>query len=257
MKMNAICEKCISSFVEKKATFLVEFDVTEAQVYSLTCKMGHTFSVVLQAMKFELLYEIACDAYIDGHSQSSVSVFSASLERFFEFIIQTYAMHQKIKKDIFVRTWKQMSRQSERQLGAFLIYHLALTGENYELNKKMAEFRNKVIHKGYIPKKHEVEVYGEFVLSEIYSICLKLKGLNFWPSVMEAYRLNIDSAIARTPNNENPTSAGQSNVINLTMPDQLFGHKTFQQAIQETCNRRLRFREMANTIKGLSLGNPK
>ena len=66
---------------------LIEYEITESPIYKLKCNKGHTFNIILQHQKFEILYEMACDAFLDGHYQSSVSTFASSLERFYEFFI--------------------------------------------------------------------------------------------------------------------------------------------------------------------------
>ena len=61
--------------------------------------------------------------------------------------------------------WKQVSSQSERQLGAF-IFLWAATFRTIPklLPPKEVELRNEVIHKGRIPAKDRAIKYGEAVL---------------------------------------------------------------------------------------------
>ncbi len=63
-----------------------------------------------------------------------------------------------------------MARQSERQFGAFLMIHLLVSGTAYQMNQKMVEWRNKVIHQGYIPKPGEAESYGEHVFNQKFAL---------------------------------------------------------------------------------------
>ena len=65
----------------------------------------------------------------------------------------------------FRNSWKLVSNQSERQLGAFLFLYLNENRKtaNY-LSNPVVSFRNNVIHKGYIPTYREACDYGEDVL---------------------------------------------------------------------------------------------
>ncbi|RTY77475.1 hypothetical protein EKL97_15285 [Flavobacterium sp. LS1P28] len=67
-----------------------------------------------------------------------------------------------------------MANQSERQLGALLIICLQ-EGMANRLEAQRSTFRNKVIHKGYIPSSKEVIDYGQYVLTFIQTT---LKELN-------------------------------------------------------------------------------
>jgi len=70
---------------------------------------------------------------------------------------------------------KQISRQSERQIGTFLYLYLLEYGKTYKLNNNITEFRNKVIHKGYIPTQEEAMKNADRIYMEIYSITKLLK----------------------------------------------------------------------------------
>jgi len=83
---------------------------------------------------------------------------------------------QGIAEDEFRKTWKLVANQSERQLGAFVFLYLAKNGKSVKyLTDKAINFRNKVIHKGYIPTLDETSDYGHEVLSFIDPILDDLK----------------------------------------------------------------------------------
>jgi len=86
--------------------------------------------------------------------------------------------------EAFNLLFKQMSNQSERQLGAFLTLYLTETGEMFKHDNDLAKFRNKVIHKGWIPTCEEA---FEFC-SKIHAIILQITDmlrLNFSDAVQE------------------------------------------------------------------------
>lgn len=150
-------------------------DYYDEVVAHITCKRGHKSALMLQSQKFEVLLESAANALLEGYTLEAASTLSSAYERFFEFAINVLCSKQKINEEGLKETFKQVSRQSERQLGAFLFLYLLEFGESYQINKKIVEFRNKVIHKGYIPTPIEVEGFGEKVYTEIYLVTQKLK----------------------------------------------------------------------------------
>ncbi|BDY04582.1 hypothetical protein F0521_16230 [Ferrimonas sp. YFM] len=66
-----------------------------------------------------------------------------------------------------------MANQSERQLGAYINGYFTKYGEPPALlNNQKASFRNKVIHKGYIPTVKEALAFGE----NVHSIIMEVVG---------------------------------------------------------------------------------
>lgn len=71
-------------------------------------------------------------------------------------------------QEAVAEAWKALSRQSERQLGAYISASLLLFKECPSLpNNKQIEFRNSVIHKGYIPTVDEAANFGDHVMALI------------------------------------------------------------------------------------------
>ena len=130
------------------------------------CTKGHDSIILYDERKYDLLFISACHALISGYEREAVSSFAASLERVFEFFIFVASRHCKISPGVVENTWKLMAKQSERQLGSFLAFYELLTNAVYPLDNKMVEFRNKVIHQGYIPDENEAEIFGEYVFNQ-------------------------------------------------------------------------------------------
>ena len=151
-----------------------EVELNDENLYEFICPKGHRTLTQLQEKKFEILFDLASMALLDGYTKEAVSTYASSLERFIEFYILVVSLKNEVLIDDFIKTWKLMSRQSERQLGAFFILQL-LGKKDVKWEEKYVSFRNKVVHQGYIPKSEEAIEYGQYVLSFISKL---LKELN-------------------------------------------------------------------------------
>jgi hypothetical protein len=156
---------------------LLEFN--ENNSYVIECVKGHKSESHLQNQKFELLFDMGAMALNDGYSKECVSTLASSLERFIEFVIKFVCTKHKIEVDNYIEMWKQMSSQSERQLGAFYALQTIEFGHpKFLLDNDKVKFRNMVIHKGYIPSKQEALEYGEYVLDFIVTCSKELKSID-------------------------------------------------------------------------------
>lgn len=154
MRIPLTCMKC---FREKNspANEVYPAELMENGVYKMTCKYGHTTYTTLQEMKFEILYDLAANAIIDGYYREAILSFTSSLERFYEFYIETISIKNNVMENNYLETWKVISSQSERQLGAYIFTYLNETGLAPPLlHNKFIKLRNEVAHKGkYQPRK--------------------------------------------------------------------------------------------------------
>jgi len=142
--------------------------------------------------KFDVLFEMASIALIEGYYREAVSNFAASLERFLEFYVDFACFEDGIFATEFELAWKQMSSQSERQIGAFLFTYLCRTGKALRyLDNKQVQFRNAVIHKGYIPGYDETFEYGKAVLAYMDPIMFDLEQ-NHQEKLREHEKLMMD-----------------------------------------------------------------
>ncbi|MCA0894907.1 hypothetical protein [Microbulbifer agarilyticus] len=175
MKIFTMCMECQKELGHPSFEPILA-DYYDEPVAHFECGRGHICALMLQSQKFEILLESAVNALLAGYTLEASSTFSSAYERFFEFVISVFCSKQKVDKDELAKTFKQVSRQSERQLGAFLYLYLMEFGVNYQINMDIIEFRNKVIHKGYIPSPDEVEKFAEKIYTEIYQVTQKLKS---------------------------------------------------------------------------------
>ncbi|MBL1264283.1 hypothetical protein [Candidatus Methylomicrobium oryzae] len=186
MKIQYLCPQCHpeprkSSIVTLRDLFEVEQkQISDNGIHPAKCDKGHEFVIIFEAAKFETLFDIGMNALRDGYPREAVSSFTASFERFLEFYIR-YVWHlKKIEPSIIEKTWKLMENQSERQLGAFISLYTVEQKESPPcLSNEKSKFRNKVIHKGYIPSINEAINFGKTVYEIILEIVIKLEN---WPN---------------------------------------------------------------------------
>lgn len=175
MKILTMCMECQKELGHPSFEPIIADYYEEALAY-IECSKGHKSAILLQSQKFEVLLESAANALIEGYTLEAASSLSSAYERFFEFAINVYCNKNNISKEALNETFKQVSKQSERQVGGFLFLHLLTFGTHYTLNKKIPELRNKVIHQGYIPTPDEVANLGDFIYSEISTITNLIKS---------------------------------------------------------------------------------
>ena len=167
MKLLMQCMTCLRKLDNPKMEF-TEVEFRDDGRYVICCPHGHESVTVLQEQKFEILFDIGANAIIDGYYREAISSFTSSLERFYEFCINIFCEHRSLDDDVYKKTWKQVSNQSERQLGAFLFLWANELGEiPILLSNDDIKLRNEVIHKGKIPTKEEALEYGKKVLQII------------------------------------------------------------------------------------------
>ena len=169
MKLVSICNEC-KSYNKVYTNFYEDF------VAKGKCSCGAEIIIVLQNPKYEFLFESAVNALIEGYTIEAATTLSSAYERFFEFCIRVFCRKCNIDQEGLKSTFKEVSHQSERQLGAFLFLYLLVFTQSYKINHKIAEFRNKTVHKGYIPTPEQVYDYGNLIYKEVYNISKELRN---------------------------------------------------------------------------------
>jgi hypothetical protein len=163
--------------IDKGTEFVDEFlvpisEIKDEPIYDVNCSKGHKTQCLLMNEKFEVLFDLGFNGFIDGYYREAVLSFASALERFHEFLIRVI-LHDDVNSRIFDDAWKIVRNQSERQLGAFVFLYLLKIKECPPmLNEQDVAFRNGVIHKGYIPTSDETIEFGENVRS-VVNIALK------------------------------------------------------------------------------------
>jgi hypothetical protein len=174
--LDVVCPVCGGCQCDDDHRFPVACDISDDNIYRVVCPDGHQSYVGLRMYKFEILFEMGSIALIEGYYREAVANFVASLERFLEFYIDFACYEDGIDVQEFKLAWKQVSSQSERQIGAFLFSYLRRTGKALKyLDNKNVQFRNEVIHKGYIPNFDETFAFGQAVLEYMDPIMFELE----------------------------------------------------------------------------------
>jgi Arc/MetJ-type ribon-helix-helix transcriptional regulator len=174
-----IATSCITCAMERDSLEKGEVlfaDLNDDDILVARCPKGHEVRFVLQQLRFEVLMEMGAMALLDGYYRKAVSSFAAAVERFMEFYIRAACGGRGVATEALTNTWKLMSSQSERQLGAFMALYLLEEGAAPSLDAKMTEFRNAVIHKGRFPSRSEAYRYGEWAFSFMVEAGAKLRS---------------------------------------------------------------------------------
>lgn len=178
MRLAFICMKC--TFGEDASShppYPKYVELRDDGRYEFTCENGHTTVTVLQQQKFEVIFDLGAYAILDGYYREAVASFTSSLERFYEFFIKASLFEDGLEESVVTESWKKVSSQSERQLGAFIFLYLRCFSESPSLLRQtQIQFRNEVIHKGKIPSREEAIKYGQEVLDTIRPILRRVKA---------------------------------------------------------------------------------
>ncbi|MFQ2645985.1 hypothetical protein ACK3ZP_02675 [Aeromonas caviae] len=181
MKLHNTCPMCMRDAFKATGLSVLTFKVDHHQladsgIHPVNCNHGHEFVIIFSGAKFEVLFDIGMNAINDGYAREAVSSFTSSLERFYEFFIRYCSYKNQIDDSIYDRAWKDISNQSERQLGAYIFTYLIKYKETpVLLSNKMVSFRNSVIHKGYIPTIKEAITFGNNVYDCIMNVVKSLE----------------------------------------------------------------------------------
>jgi hypothetical protein len=160
---------------ESRTAYSRVCSIRDDGVYEFECPNGHRSITVLSTPKHEVLYTIGVNALLDGYLREALASFAASLERYYEFALRVIARHKGLETAEFDATWRSLSRQSERQFGAFVAVWLLETGTSYTIVSlsqinSMTSLRNEVIHQGKIPTLSECKEYGQYVFDIVLPI---------------------------------------------------------------------------------------
>lgn len=226
MKVRLNCSQCLIDRTEagmegplhehEPASWFDAQDLNELNAYSATCPKGHATRLAIQNPKFEILFDAAALALIDGYHREAVATFGTALERAFEFFCRVAASHQGISTDKFDATWKLVSRQSERQFGAFTFAYVALTGEPPPFTKsehdEMMKLRNDVVHNGLFVDRAQAERFGTFAYRAINALIKIMKERAAAGVTKEISRI---LAASRDPNATMTTTMVQVTMLSM------------------------------------------
>lgn len=243
MKIYINCAECFK--IQGFPSF--EFQKTEMTndgLLSSTCSKGHTTLTMVQQQKFEILFEIAALALIDGYPRETITSTAAALERFYEYYIRLVCMKKKVNIEQFNELWeKNVNNQSERQFGAFLFTYFfdnngkippladKLKPEIPDISKKdtktWTEFRNNIVHKGYIPSLNEATCYMEIIFKYLNELINDIK-VNYSQEMQSVTISHLDNLSKKNGNNHVISTMSMSTILNLNENN----HLTLKEALE-------------------------
>ena len=171
MMVSIICFECgIGSDVRYPA------DVDSNLFAQVQCPKGHKQVDGLKSFLHEALFHSAIQSFVAGYYSESVLSFNASLERAYEHFVRVSLLQEGLPPDQTDIYWKELSKQSERQYGAFCTQYYKVNAVPWGMNTKIVAFRNQVVHQGLIATRDEVAEYAEHVTKCHLKILKALKS---------------------------------------------------------------------------------
>ncbi len=232
MKFRLVpCIQCEKEKLEER--YLIEdVELRDDLALDVSCPHGHKTLIVWEVQKFEILFQMGSLALLDGYYREAISSFAAAHERFHEFCIKIFLTSSDVKRDEFVGTWKLVSNQSERQLGAYYFLHLLYFNTAPPVNPKMIEFRNNVIHKGFIPSHSQASSYAEYVYDYIIEAVHRMR-----PKCNDAMETVIKTDLQEmqqsVPKGIMTKCVRLPTMIGLSLPVEKFGKRSFAQLLKD------------------------
>lgn len=151
-------------------------EYSDTGIHAHRCPCGQEYALYLRQHKFETLFDFGVRALADGYAREATANFASALERCFEFYLRAVAL-ERGDAGALDATWRHIDRQSERQLGAFAFAYLLRQGRAPDFLTPQAlgsDFRNRVLHRGYIPARAEAMRYAEGVFAVIQRVLADL-----------------------------------------------------------------------------------
>lgn len=225
---SGICYQCFEEAKKKGEKFAknypplgVAIELNEQGVYSYQCQNKHISWYFLQEPLFQILFDLGVLAISDGYTREAVSSFATSLERFYEFIIKLILISDETEEELLLRFWKEISKQSERQYGAYLALYLNKFKKNpHILNNRWIQFRNNVLHAGKIPSEKESTEYGQVICDLIFDVLFNLKDHFKDESIVlfqKVYKYNVNTIKKEYPRINKAGSGSMPTLIQTRM----------------------------------------
>jgi len=140
-------------------------DIRDDGIYTVTWKEGHTTTTVVSNEKFQILADLAIEAYCDRYLRESVLTCASALDAYLDFHVEVQLRAQGQSAVNIAALLKSISRQAERRLGAFLALETAAGRAPEYIQQPMVELRNSIVHKGYIPTDDETLGFLDHLLA--------------------------------------------------------------------------------------------
>lgn len=238
MKLPMTCLTCAITNQIGDQPWLNLVGVREDSRYQTVCPRGHTEVVVLQNPKFDILYEIGANAILDGYYRDAIASFHASLERLYEFFARAVLRKKGVPDQMTETAWKQVHRQSERQLGGFIfLYTMDFLQPPPLLASKRVEFRNEVIHQGRIPSRDEAIDFGQAILDIERQLLIELRQ-RYSDALSHLTVKKLINARTDEDRGRSVGTMGMATIIGTSVQQSSWHEKPLVQALAELAIRR-------------------
>lgn len=225
MKLIIPCSQCIqqsspsSQFASAESLRQLNYvQLRDSNLYEFVCRAGHKNIICLQNSKFELLFDSGALAFLDGYLREAVSSIASALERFYEFYIRVMSFEREIPIDEYNKTWRLVKSSSERQFGGFLFLYLFSQKRSPVFDfQKNSEFRNKVIHQGYIPPIDKTLEYCTDVMNFILSM-IQILEEDYSDSLERVIRYDLASLAAQYSGNYQTITLALATIVGIHQP---------------------------------------
>jgi len=235
MKLLMLCIEC-PMLADNPQEVLNYVELRDDAYYDFECSRGHRRLIVLTEPKFAVLFESGAMALLDGYTREAVSSFAASLERFYEYWIRAVLLAGGTSPETLDACWSLVAAQSERQFGAFCVLYQREHGRlPTVLSNKMVQFRNDVIHRGYIPPRAEVIAYASDALKLIVNLHVELYETRY-KGISTLMGIELGRAYGRVPEGIQLSSASIATMFTDVAGSK--GQMSFEMALAELDRRR-------------------
>jgi hypothetical protein len=208
-------------------------ELQDDNLYMFRCANGHDSYIALQELKFELLFDIGACAILDGYYREAITSFHASLERFCEFFIRAVLLQRKLTPTTIDQTWKTISKQSERQLGAYTILFLSEMGVAPPmLSSDDFSLRNKVVHQGLIPSRDQALGYGQKIL-DVVRPALQIAKQKYAEGIQEQVFQRVIDAARRAGSPDHQSSSSIPTILSINIVDPTHHERTLNEALSD------------------------
>ena len=147
-------------------------DYYDDRLTTANCNRGHEFRVYVAGTKVDLLLTSGLNALVAGFTLEAVTLFASARERAIEFFLRILFRKLGGELDLFGQVYKEMSRQSERQYGAFLTLYALDRSKHYPRNRHQAfaSERNRYVHQGKIPTPEQAHAFCKLIYEEFVTV---------------------------------------------------------------------------------------
>ncbi|HXZ01651.1 MAG TPA: hypothetical protein VEI03_16770 [Stellaceae bacterium] len=213
MKTFAMCMQCQIDLGRPSLEPFIA-DYFDDGIARIECSAGHKTALMMQSQKFEMLLDSGATALLEGFTLEACASFAAALERLYEFGLRVAFVGRNMQDDLFDGMFSEMARQSERQLGAFLLLHALELGSAYKPKLSIATFRNAVIHKGAIPTVEEACKFCSEVYEAIYSVFGTIRA-KYGDSIQTVVMKELSKRRAKLPGDMRVSTSAGFNLFSI------------------------------------------